>query len=88
MKSNEDFLHKIVSPKEVDNIIDMIISLADTSNFKYCTRSDIVNVLDIITAIGSKTIMKVIKQPQSTSTIIEDFKRQMTIIQTGILLEK
>jgi AcrR family transcriptional regulator len=88
MKGNEDFLHKIISTKEVNDIIDMIISLADTSNFKYSTRSDIVNVLDIITAIGSKTIMKVIKQPQNTSTIIEDFKRQMTIIQTGILIEK
>ncbi len=88
MHNNEDFFHQIVGSKELDNIVDMLISLIDLSTFKYSTRNDIINVFDIISAIGCKTVIKTIRQPANKSIFIDEFKRQLMIIQTGILVEK
>lgn len=87
MKNNEDFFHEVIGVEELNNVIDMLISLVDISTFKYSNRTDIINVFNIISAIGCKTIMKVIKQPQNKSTFMEEFKRQLMIIKTGILIE-
>ena len=88
MHNNEDFFHQIVGSKELDNIVDMLISLIDLSTFKYSTRNDIINVFDIISAISCKTVIKTIRQPANKSIFIDEFKRQLMIIQTGILVEK
>lgn len=88
VRNNENFFHKIVGIHELNDILDMLISLVDLSTFKYSNRNDVINIFEIISALGCKTIMKTIKQPSNKLTFIDEFKRQLMIIQTGILVEK
>lgn len=87
MRNDENFFHQIVGHDEIENIVNMIISLINTSKFRYSSRADIINVLDIISAIGFKTVIKIIKKPLYKSKYIEDFKHQLDIIKNGILIE-
>jgi hypothetical protein len=84
MHQDEKFFHVVLGEDRIDNIIDTVISMVDTSKLKYSSREDIVNVLDIMSAVGMKTVMKVIKQPESKDAYVESYKRQLMIIKTGI----
>lgn len=87
MRNDENFFQQIVGHDEMENIVNMIISLIDTSKFRYSSREDIINVLEIISAIGFKTVIKTIKQPNDKFEYIEGFKHQLVIIKNGILIE-
>lgn len=84
MRQDEKFFHTIVGQREIDDMVETIVSSVDTSKLKYSSREDIVNVLDIISAVGMKTVMKVIKHPDHKKDYVDSYKRQLMIIKTGI----
>lgn len=84
MHRDENFFHTIVGQREIDEMTETIVSSVDTSKLKYSTREDIINVLDIISAIGMKCIMRVIQHPDAKDSYVESYKRQLMIIKTGI----
>ncbi|MCC8068355.1 MAG: TetR family transcriptional regulator [Ruminococcus sp.] len=88
MRGNENFFNQIFGTDEIKNVIDMLITLIDSSTFKYSERNDIINVLEIISTLGGKTVIKTIKQPNNKHIYIEEFKRQLMIIKNGILVER
>lgn len=84
MHNDEKFFHTIVGEDRIESMVNTVISMLDTSKLKYSSREDIINVLEIISAVGMKTVTKVIKHPENKKAYVESYKRQLMIIKTGI----
>lgn len=85
VKNDAEFFCKITGEKDIEYAMNMIISLVDTSNYRYSTKEDLINLMEIISAVICKTYIKITKRPESKSIFFQDFKHQLSMIQNGIL---
>lgn len=88
IKNDAELFNRLVGVDELENAIDMIINSLDTSNYRYSNKQDLVNLMEIISAIICKSYVKIIKYPDDKKLIFQQFKHQLSMIQNGILLEK
>lgn len=87
-KNDIEIFYKITSIEERDKIINTIIDLVDTSNYRYSSKEDVLNLMEIICAIMCKTYVKITQQPNDKNLLFESFKHQLTMIQNGFILKE
>lgn len=87
-KNDIEIFYKITSIEERDKIINTVIDLVDTSNYRYSSKEDLLNLMEIISAIMCKTYIKITQQPNNKNLLFESFEHQLTMIQNGFILKE
>ncbi|MGN1412500.1 MAG: TetR family transcriptional regulator [Oscillospiraceae bacterium] len=88
IKNDAELFNRVIGVNELQNAIDMITNLVDTSNYRYSTKEDLINLMEIISAIICKSYVKITKCPEDKELIFQQFKHQLSMIQNGILLKE
>lgn len=77
---------KVPDRTQVLNMVETLLPYINTTTLKYTTLEDIITVIELLSSVMCKTIIKTVKNPEQKEVYLQDFKKQMLMVKYGICL--
>lgn len=77
---------KVPDRTQVLNMVETLLPYINTTTLKYTTLEDIITVIELLSSVMCKTIIKTVKNPEQKEVYLQDFKKQMLMVKHGICL--
>ncbi len=69
------------------SMIEIVLPYINTAKLKYTNLEDIMIVIELLSSIMCKTVIKTVHNPTQKEVYLSDFKKQISMVEHGIYLQ-